>query len=148
MLNKILNKFGYELTKLEKVKEEPQIETPEFIGRYEQLEKDICQKQEEIRTLIYKRTNLEETLEKTIELSRGAQHAGIEVKYPSIRLRQLDNKLTEINYKILETEYKLKQIESDFDLVKEDVTEAGWMYDSRGPYGDDKNRWKKISEGA
>jgi len=63
MLNKILNKIGYELTKLEKVKEEPQIETPEFIGRYEQLKNDLSLKQEEIRTLIFKRTNLEETLE-------------------------------------------------------------------------------------
>ena len=143
MLNKILNKIGYELTKLEKVKEEPQIETPEFIGRYEQLEKDICQKQEEIRTLIYKRTNLEETLEKTIELSRGAQHAGIEVKYPSIRLRQLDNKLTEINYKILETEYKLKEIESNFKLVEKEVKEAGWSYDWYAARYDPKNGWVK-----
>jgi len=143
MLNKILNKIGYKLTKLEKVKEEPQIETPEFIGRYEQLEKDICQKQEEIRTLIYKRTNLEETLEKTIELSRGAQHAGIEVKYPSIRLRQLDNKLTEINYKILETEYKLKEIESNFKLVEKEVKEAGWSYDWYAARYDPKNGWVK-----
>jgi len=63
MLNKILNKFGYKLSKLEKVKEELQIETPEFIGRYEQLKNDLSLKQEEIRTLIFKRTNLEETLE-------------------------------------------------------------------------------------
>ena len=144
MLNKILNKFGYELTKLEKVKEEPQIETPEFIGRYEQLKNDLSLKQEEIRTLIFKRTNLEETLEKTIELSRGAQHAGIEVKYISIKLRQLDNKLTEINYKILEAEDELKQIESDFDLVKEEVKDAGWRYDSHCAYLDDNNRWSKI----
>ena len=143
MLNKILNKIGYKLTKLEKVKEEPQIETPEFIGRYEQLEKDICQKQEEIRTLIYKRTNLEETLEKTIELSRGAQHAGIEVKYPSIRLRQLDNKLTEINYKILETEYKLKEIESNFKLVEKEVKEAGWSYNLYAARHDPRNGWIK-----
>ena len=65
MLNKILNKIGYKLSKLEKVNEELQIEMPlpEFIGRYEQLEKDLCQKHEDIDTLIYKRTNLEETLE-------------------------------------------------------------------------------------
>ena len=144
MLNKILNKFGYELTKLEKVKEEPQIETPEFIGRYEQLEKDICQKQEEIRTLIFKRTNLEETLERTIELRREAQHAGIEVKYPSIRLRQLDKELTEINFNIFKAEDELKQIESDFDLVKEEVKDAGWRYDSHCAYLDDNNRWSKI----
>ena len=77
-------------------------------------------------------------------MSRGAQHAGMEVKYISIKLRQLDNKLTELNFNILKAEDKLKQIESDFDLVKEEVKEAGWMYDSRGPYGDDKNRWRKI----
>ena len=143
MLNKILNKIGYELTKLENVKEEPQIETPEFIGRYEQLKKDLCQKQEEIRTLIYKRTNLEETLEKTIELSRGAQHAGIEVKYPSIKLRQLDNKLTEINYKILETEDELKQIESNFKLVVKEVKEAGWSYNLYAARYDSKDGWIK-----
>ena len=143
MLNKILNKLGYKLSKLEKVKEEPQIEIPEFTVRHEQLKNDLNLKQEEIRTLIYKRTNLEDTLEKTIELSRGAQHAGIEVKYPSIRLRQLDNKLTEINYKILETEYKLKQIESDFDLVKQEVKEAGWSYDWYAARYDPKNGWVK-----
>jgi len=143
MLNKILNKIGYELTKLENVKEEPQIETPEFIGRYEQLKKDLCQKQEEIRTLIYKRTNLEETLEKTIELSRDAQHTGIEVKYPSIKLRQLDNKLTEINYKILETEDELKQIESNFKLVVKEVKEAGWSYNLYAARHDPRNGWIK-----
>ena len=143
MLNKILNKIGYELTKLEKVKEEPQIETPEFIGRYEQLKNDLSLKQEEIRTLIYKRTNLEETLEKTIELSRGAQHAGIEVKYISIKLRQLDNKLTEINYKILEAEDELKEIESNFKLVEKEVKEAGWSYNLYAARHDPRNGWIK-----
>jgi len=144
MLNKILNKFGYELTKLEKVKEEPQIETPEFIGRHDQLKNDLRLKQEEISILIFKRTNLEDTLEKAIELSRDAQHAGMEVKYISIRLRQIDKELTEINYKILEAEDELKQIESDFDLVKEEVKDAGWRYDSHCAYLDDNNRWSKI----
>jgi len=143
MLNKILNKIGYELTKLEKVKEEPQIETPEFIGRYEQLKNDLSLKQEEIRTLIFKRTNLEETLEKTIELSRGAQHAGIEVKYISIKLRQLDNKLTEINYKILEAEDELKEIESNFKLVEKEVKEAGWSYNLYAARHDPRNGWIK-----
>jgi len=143
MLNKILNKIGYELTKLETVKEAPQIETPEFIGRYEQLKNDFSLKQEEIRTLIYKRTNLEETLEKTIELSRGAQHAGIEVKYISIKLRQLDNKLTEINYKILEAEDELKEIESNFKLVEKEVKEAGWSYNLYAARHDPRNGWIK-----
>jgi len=143
MLNKILNKIGYELTKLEKVKEEPQIETPEFIGRYEQLEKDLCQKHEDVSNLTSKRTNLEETLEKTIELRREAQHAGIEVKYPSIRLRQLDKELTEINFNILKAEDELKQIESDFDLVKQEVKEAGWSYDWYAARYDSKDGWVK-----
>ena len=77
-------------------------------------------------------------------MSRGAQHAGMEVKYISIKLRQLDNKLTELNFNILKAEDKLKQIESDFDLVKEEVKSAGWRYDSHGAYLDDKNRWSKI----
>jgi len=145
MLNKILNKIGYKLSKLEKVNEELQIEMPlpEFIGRYEQLEKDLCQKHEDIDTLIYKRTNLEETLEKAIELSRDAQHTGIEVKYPSIKLRQLDNKLTEINYKILETEDELKQIESNFKLVVKEVKEAGWSYNLYAARYDSKDGWIK-----
>ena len=127
MLNKILNKIGYKLSKLEKVKEEPQIETPEFIGRYEQLKNDFSLKQRDVSTLEYKRTELEEQLKKNIKLIYDARDAGTEIEYLFKRSRLLDIELTELNFNILKAEEELKEIESNFKLVKEEVKDAGWI---------------------
>ena len=143
MLNKILNKIGYKLSKLEKVKEEPQIETPEFIGRYEQLKNDFSLKQRDVSTLEYKRTELEEQLKKNIKLIYDARDAGTEIEYLFKRSRLLDIELTELNFNILKAEEELKEIESNFKLVKEEVKSAGWIYDLYAARHDPKNGWIK-----
>ena len=145
MLNKILNKFGYELTKLEKVKEEPQIETPlpDCIKKHEQILNDLRLKQQEVTNLIYKRTELEGQLKNNIKLIYDARDAGTEIEYLFKRSRLLDIELTELNFNILKAEDELKEIESNFKLVEKEVKEAGWSYDWYAARYDPKNGWVK-----